>query len=72
MNAKLAQLMRAMINYDGGDVPRIQHFVKVHDFAAKSLVLILSVGRKSANGRLLGAPNLRFCTSSAHRVCTAK
>ena len=25
--------MRAMIKYDGGDVPRIQHFVKVHDFA---------------------------------------
>ncbi len=34
MNAQLARLMRAMINYDGGDVPRIQHFVKVHDFAA--------------------------------------
>ena len=27
----LAQLMRAMIKYDGGDAPRIQHFVKVHD-----------------------------------------
>ena len=26
--------MQAMIRYDGGDVPRIQHFVKVHDFAA--------------------------------------
>ena len=26
--------MRAMINYDSGDVPRIQHFVKVHNFAA--------------------------------------
>lgn len=26
--------MRAMISYDSGDVPRIQHFVKVHDFAA--------------------------------------
>ena len=25
----LAQLMRAMIKYDGGDAPRIQHFVKV-------------------------------------------
>ena len=25
--------MRAMIKYDGGDAPRIQHFVKVHDFA---------------------------------------
>lgn len=23
-----------MINYDSGDVPRIQHFVKVHNFAA--------------------------------------
>ena len=33
MNIQLAQLMRAMINYDSGDVPRIQHFVKVHDFA---------------------------------------
>lgn len=29
----LALLMQAMIKYDGGDVPRIQHFVKVHDFA---------------------------------------
>ena len=29
----LANLMRAMIKYDGGDAPRIQHFVKVHDFA---------------------------------------
>ena len=29
----LSLLMRAMIKYDGGDVPRIQHFVKVHDFA---------------------------------------
>ena len=28
----LAQLMRAMIKYDGGDAPRIQHLVKVHDF----------------------------------------
>ncbi len=34
MNSKLSQLMQAMIEYDGGDVPRIQHFVKVHDFAA--------------------------------------
>jgi len=29
----LASLMSAMIEYDGGDVPRIQHFVKVHNFA---------------------------------------
>lgn len=34
MNIQLAHLMRAMINYDSGDVPRIQHFVKVHNFAA--------------------------------------
>lgn len=34
MNTQLAQLMRAMINYDSGDAPRIQHFVKVHNFAA--------------------------------------
>ncbi len=34
MNTKLAQLMEAMIKYDHGDVPRIQHFVKVHNFAA--------------------------------------
>ena len=26
--------MTAMIRYDHGDVPRIQHFVKVHNFAA--------------------------------------
>ena len=30
---KLAQVMEAMIKYDAGDVPRIQHFVKVHNFA---------------------------------------
>ena len=29
----LATLMRAMIKYDGGDAPRIQHFVKVHDLS---------------------------------------
>ena len=29
----LANLMRAMIKYVGCDAPRIQHFVKVHDFA---------------------------------------
>ena len=34
MTTKLARLMRAMIDYDRGDVARIQHFVKVHDFAA--------------------------------------
>ena len=30
----LAQLMRAMIKYDGGDAPLIQHFVKVLEAAA--------------------------------------
>lgn len=34
MTTQLARLMRAMIDYDCGDVARIQHFVKVHDFAA--------------------------------------
>ncbi len=34
MNKQLARLMRAMVEYDRGDVPRIQHFVKVHNFAA--------------------------------------
>lgn len=29
-----AQLVEAMIAYDRGDVRRIQHFIKVHDFAA--------------------------------------
>lgn len=29
-----AKLLEAMIAYDRGDVRRIQHFVKVHDFAA--------------------------------------
>lgn len=33
MNTQLARLMQAMIKYDSGDAPRIQHFVKVHDFA---------------------------------------
>lgn len=34
MDKQLAALMRAMVAYDHGDVRRIQHFVKVHDFAA--------------------------------------
>ncbi len=34
MEKKHAILLAAMTEYDGGDVPRIQHFVKVHDFAA--------------------------------------
>lgn len=34
MHTLNARLMEAMTRYDGGDVPRIQHFVKVHNFAA--------------------------------------
>lgn len=34
MEMQHAKLMDAMIAYDHGDVKRIQHFVKVHDFAA--------------------------------------
>lgn len=34
MNQQLASLMAAMTAYDHGDAPRIQHFVKVHNFAA--------------------------------------
>ena len=33
MKMQLARLMDAMIGYDQGDAKRIQHFVKVHDFA---------------------------------------
>lgn len=33
----LANLMRAMIKYDGGDAPRIQHFVKVDGFTATQI-----------------------------------
>lgn len=33
MELQQAQLIRAMVEYDKGDVPRIQHFMKVHDFA---------------------------------------
>ncbi|MCH3991298.1 MAG: HD domain-containing protein [Prevotella sp.] len=33
MNIQHAQLIAAMINYDQGDARRIQHFIKVHDFA---------------------------------------
>lgn len=33
MEQRLANLMKAMVEYDKGDGPRIQHFVKVHDFA---------------------------------------
>ena len=32
-NKIIASLMQAMIRYDSGEVPRIQHFVKVHDFS---------------------------------------
>ena len=40
----LASLMRAMIKYDGGDAPRIQHFVKVHDhvFRSESAISMLN------------------------------
>ncbi|MGM9713123.1 MAG: HD domain-containing protein [Prevotella sp.] len=34
MDKRLTALMRAMIRYDAGDARRIQHLVKVHDFAA--------------------------------------
>lgn len=34
MNRKLAELTAAMTAYDKGDAMRIQHFIKVHDFAA--------------------------------------
>lgn len=34
MTEQNARLMMAMIEYDKGDARRIQHFVKVHDFAA--------------------------------------
>ncbi len=34
MNKKLSEVMMAMIAYDRGDARRIQHFVKVHNFAA--------------------------------------
>lgn len=33
MKQQHARLIQAMVEYDGGDVPRIQHFMKVHDFA---------------------------------------
>lgn len=34
MHKQHARLMAAMVEYDHGDTPRIQHFVKVHNFAA--------------------------------------
>ena len=34
MDKQHARLMAAMVEYDRGDAKRIQHFVKVHDFAA--------------------------------------
>lgn len=33
MKKQHARLMAAMVEYDRGDAARIQHFVKVHDFA---------------------------------------
>ncbi|MCD8009348.1 MAG: HD domain-containing protein [Lachnospiraceae bacterium] len=39
MEKQTAALMAAMIRYDRGDTPRIQHFVKVHDLAAAIGVL---------------------------------
>lgn len=33
MKLQHAKLIKAMVEYDKGDVPRIQHFMKVHDFA---------------------------------------
>ncbi len=34
MDKQIAALMKAMITYDKADAKRIQHFIKVHDFAA--------------------------------------
>ena len=34
MNRQHAQLIEAMTRYDAGDAKRIQHFMKVHDYAA--------------------------------------
>ena len=34
MERDLARLIEAMVEYDGGDVRRIHHFIKVHNFAA--------------------------------------
>lgn len=34
MDAKLSKLVMAMVHYDAPDTLRIQHFMKVHDFAA--------------------------------------
>ncbi len=34
MNTQLSQVMLEMVAYDRGDALRIQHFVKVHNFAA--------------------------------------
>ncbi len=39
MKKRTAELMAAMIDYDRGDAQRIQHFIKVHDFAAAIGVL---------------------------------
>ena len=30
---RIEKLLTAMMEYDHGDVPRIQHFVKVYEFA---------------------------------------
>ena len=34
MDIRHAKLISAMTEYDAGDTARIQHFIKVHDFAA--------------------------------------
>lgn len=34
MEPRTARLTQAMIEYDRGDAPRIQHFIKVHGFAS--------------------------------------
>ncbi|MDO4930765.1 MAG: HD domain-containing protein [Bacteroidales bacterium] len=39
MNPQHAKLIAAMVTYDAGDARRIQHFMKVHDFAATIGVL---------------------------------
>ena len=39
MNPQHAKLIAAMVTYDAGDAQRIQHFMKVHDFAATIGVL---------------------------------
>ena len=64
MDIRHAKLISAMTEYDAGDTARIQHFIKVHDFAAAIAV--------SENRQAPIMPSMRMHVSKLVGRCSSK